>query len=76
MTSKHQRDDYLCDNDDEYLTKIVVDTCARTFYMYSNTGQMREVECEEVDQFMDVLELVRGVVDDEMVVYAKPLVAS
>tara|TARA_R100001443_G_scaffold88976_1_gene95385 strand:+ start:8707 stop:8859 length:153 start_codon:yes stop_codon:yes gene_type:complete len=43
--------------------------------MYSNTGQKREVGCEEVDQFMDVLELVRAVVDDDMVVYTDPLVA-
>ena len=77
MTSKPQRDDYLCDNDDdEYLTRIVVDTCARTFYMYSSEGTMREVECEEVSQFMDVLELVRAVVDDDIVAYTEPRVAS
>tara|TARA_R100000951_G_C2635213_1_gene179056 strand:- start:1328 stop:1465 length:138 start_codon:yes stop_codon:yes gene_type:complete len=44
--------------------------------MYSNTGDVREVECEEVSQFMDVLELVRAVVDEDMVAYTEPRVAS
>ena len=75
--TKPQRDDYLCDNeDDEYLTRVVIDTNARTFYMYSNVGTKREVVCEETSQFMDVLELVRGVCEDDIVVYTEPLVAS
>ena len=75
--TKSQRDDYLCDNeDDEYLTRVVIDTNARTFYMYSNVGTKREICCEETHQFMDVLELVRAVCEDHIVVYTEPLVAS
>jgi hypothetical protein len=75
--TKPQRDDYLCDNEeDEYLTRVVIDTNSRTFYMYSNVGSKREVACEETHQFMDVLELVRAVCDEDTIVYTEPLVAS
>tara|TARA_Y100000817_G_scaffold172331_1_gene134610 strand:+ start:325 stop:555 length:231 start_codon:yes stop_codon:yes gene_type:complete len=75
MTSSYQPEDYYVDNEnDEYLTRVVVDTCARTFHMYSNEGNMNSVPCDSVDEFMDVLDMVRGVVDDDLVVYNEPLV--
>jgi hypothetical protein len=77
MTSSYQPDDYYPDNeDDEYLTKVVVDTCSRKFYLYSNEGETREVDCDNVDEFMNVLELVRAVCDDEIVSYSEPLVKN
>jgi len=44
---------------DEYLTRCVVDPVSRKFFLYSNEGEERVVDCETVDQFMAVLELVR-----------------
>jgi hypothetical protein len=77
MTSSHQPEDYYRDSEeDEYLTKVVVDTCASKFYLYSNEGKTREVDCDNVDEFMNVLELVRAVCDDEIVSYSEPLVKS
>ena len=52
-------EDFHADEDDEYLTRVVIDTCARTFYMYSNEGGKRKIVCDSVDEFMTVLELVR-----------------
>ena len=44
MTSKYDREDFLVDNDDdEYLTRVVIDTCARRFYMYSNEGETKDI---------------------------------
>jgi hypothetical protein len=77
MTSSYQPEDYYRDSEeDEYLTKVVVDTCASKFYLYSNEGEKREVDCDNVDEFMNVLELVRAVCDDEIVSYSEPLVRS
>lgn len=77
MTSSYQPEDYYRDSEeDEYLTKVVVDTCASKFYLYSNVGDTREVDCDNVDEFMNVLELVRAVCDDEIVSYSEPLVRS
>ena len=58
---------------DEYLTRCVVDPVSRKFYLYSNEGEERVVDCETVDQFMAVLELVRDTSDDDVLAYADPL---
>ena len=77
MTSSYQPEDYYSDSEDEeYLTKVVADTCGRKFYLYSNEGETREVDCDNVEEFMNVLELVRGVCDEEIVSYAEPLVKN
>ena len=58
---------------DEYLTRCVVDPVARKFFLYSNEGEERGVDCETVDQFMSVLELVRDKCDEDTLAYANPL---
>lgn len=57
----------------EYLTRCVVDTLSRTFYLYSSEGDERTVNCETVDQFMNVLEVVRAQLDEDTLVYYNPL---
>ena len=59
--------------DEEYLTKCVVDTLKRTFYLYSSEGDKKLVVCETVDEFMKVLQLVRATCPEERLVYADPL---
>lgn len=61
---------YVKSEYDEYLTRVVIDTCARTFYMYSNEGEARSVRCDSIDEFMTVLELIRRVVDDNIIAYS------
>jgi hypothetical protein len=58
---------------DEYLTRCVVDPVKRTVYLYSNEGSEKEVVCETVDEFMNVLDFVRSTVDEETLSYASPL---
>ena len=58
---------------DEYLTRCVVDPIKRTVYLYSSEGTEREVVCDTVDEFMNVLEFVRSTVDEETLSYANPL---
>ena len=56
----------------EFLTRCVVDTLARKFYLYSSEGTEKVVECETVDQFMNVLEVVRDQLDEDTLVYSHP----
>jgi hypothetical protein len=58
---------------DEYLTRCVVDPVKRTVYLYSNEGTEKEVVCDTVDEFMNVLEFVRATVDEETLSYSSPL---
>ena len=60
-------------NTEEFLSRCVVDTLARKFYLYSNEGDERIVECETVDQFMSVLDVVRNQVSEDCLAYANPL---
>ena len=59
--------------DEEYLTKCVVDPVRRTFYLYSSEGDTKQVNCDNVEEFMNVLELVRATCPDDRLVYADPL---
>jgi hypothetical protein len=58
---------------DEYLTRCVVDPLKRTVYLYSNEGDTKEVTCDTVEEFMNVLDFVRATVDEETLSYANPL---
>ena len=58
---------------DEYLTKCVVDHVKRTFYLYSNEGDEKEVMCESMEQFMNVLNFVRDTCPEERLSYSNPL---
>ena len=55
---------------DDYLTRCVVDPVARKFYLYSEQGDERVIDCETVDQFMNVLEVVRASCTEDMITYA------
>jgi|TARA_R100000027_G_scaffold21645_1_gene15669 imidazoleglycerol phosphate dehydratase HisB len=58
---------------DEYLTRCVVDTSARKFYLYSNDGDEKVIDCDNVEQFMGVLEYVRENTPEDILAYANPL---
>ena len=64
------------DEDEEYLTRVVIDTCARTFRLYSNEGDERVVDCDSMEEFMHVLDLVRKVVNEDIVAYVGPLTSE
>ena len=38
--------------EDEYLTKCVVDPVKRTFYLYSNEGQKKSIECDNFQGYL------------------------
>jgi len=58
---------------EDFLTRCVVDPVARKFYLYSEQGDEKVVECDTVDQFMGVLELCRALLDEDTLAYASPL---
>ncbi len=58
---------------DEYLTRCVVDPIKRTVYLYSSEGTEKQVTCDTVDEFMNVLEFVRDSLDEDTLSYTNPL---
>ena len=72
MSKEYDAGDYALENEgDEHLTRVVIDTCSRTFRLFSNEGGEKIVECDNMDEFMNVLELVRAVVDEDVVAYSE-----
>ena len=59
--------------DEEFLTKCVVDPVKRTFYLYSSEGDEKQVDCHNVEEFTDVLEFVRKLCPEERLAYTNPL---
>jgi hypothetical protein len=58
---------------DEYLSRCVVDPIKRTVYLYSSEGGEKQVTCDTVEEFMNVLEFVRATVDEDSLAYANPI---
>lgn len=71
MTERNKKDLTVKNEDEEFLTRVVVDTCSRTFRLYSNEGDEKVIECDTTEEFMNILELVRGVADDDIVFYSE-----
>ena len=65
--------------EDAYLTRCVVNTTARSFYLLSSDGSEKVIECDTPEEFMNVLKLCREVLDDideDLLVYTEPAVKS
>ena len=59
---------------DEYLTRCVVDPSKRTFNLFSNNGDEKVVQCNTMNEFMNVLTFVRNTIGEgDELVYAEPL---
>ena len=58
---------------DDLLSKCVIDTTKRRVYLYSDGGDEKVVNCDTVDEFMNVLSFVRNKVEEERVFYSDPL---
>ncbi len=58
---------------DAFLTRCVVDPLKRKIYLYSSEGDEKTVDCETVDQFMNMLLFVRDTAGDEVLSYVDPL---
>tara|TARA_B100000131_G_scaffold311140_1_gene343617 strand:+ start:435 stop:635 length:201 start_codon:yes stop_codon:yes gene_type:complete len=57
--------------DEEYLMKCVVDPTKKTFYIYSNEGDSKEIVCDNTNQFMNVLGVVRAMCPEDRLVYTE-----
>ncbi len=54
---------------DEYLDKVTVDIPARRFTLLSSDGNVKTIECNDGDEFIRVLDVVRESCLNNEVVY-------
>jgi len=54
----------------ESVLGIVIDVCTRSFLLISDEGNEKLVECETVQEFMNVLEVVTANLSEDQIEYA------
>ena len=54
----------------ETVQGIVIDICTRTFLLISDEGNEKLVECDTVEEFMNVLDVVTKNLDPDQIEYA------
>ncbi len=59
--------------EEDWLSKCVIDPSKRKVYLYSEGGEKKTVECDTVQEFMNVLRFVRSKTSEDMISYADPL---
>jgi len=60
---------------EEFVKGIVIDICSRSFLLLSDQGDEKFVECDTVDQFMSVLDVVTSNLNDDQIEYADLAIA-
>ena len=55
---------------EEYLEKVIIDICAKTFTLYSDEGSTRTIDCDNSDQFMSIFLLIRDKLEDDQIEYS------
>ena len=53
---------------DECLEQVIVDIASRKFVLIGNQGERKEIDCD-MEQFMNVLNVIRELVPTEEVIY-------
>ena len=53
----------------ECVQGIVIDVCTRSFLLLSDEGNEKMVECETVNEFMNVLEVVTANLEPHQIEY-------
>tara|TARA_Y200000002_G_scaffold41618_1_gene30269 strand:+ start:7786 stop:7980 length:195 start_codon:yes stop_codon:yes gene_type:complete len=52
----------------EVLEQVIVDIASRKFVLIGNQGERKEIDCD-MEQFMNVLNVIRELVPTEEVIY-------
>ena len=56
--------------EEDFLSKVVVDMCSRSFLLISENGTQRLVECDTPDEFLRVLDVCNQL-DEEKIEFAQ-----
>ena len=60
----------------ESVLGIVIDVCTRSFLLISDEGNEKMVECDTVQEFMNVLEVVTANLEPDQIEYADLAIAE
>ena len=55
---------------DASVVKTVIDICSRSFTILSDEGDVQVVYCDSTQEFMDVFDVVKMFMEDDMIMYS------
>ena len=58
--------------DEECVQDIIVDVCKKRITLISTEGETRFVKCEDTEQFMGVMDVIKEHADPEIITYVEP----
>jgi len=67
---------HLMSTAQESVLGIVIDVCTRSFLLISDEGNEKLVECDTVQEFMNVLEVVTANLEPDQIEYADLAIAQ
>ena len=56
---------------DASVVKTIIDICSRSFKIVSDQGHIQLVQCDTVQEFMDVLEVCQEFCEADMLIYSE-----
>ena len=57
---------------EESVQDIIVDVCKKRITLISTEGETRFVKCENTEQFMGVMDVIKDHADPEIITYVEP----
>ena len=57
---------------EETVQDIIVDVCKKRITLISSEGETRFVKCDNIDQFMGVMDVIKEHADPEIITYVEP----
>tara|TARA_E500000331_G_scaffold74192_2_gene69233 strand:- start:7890 stop:8099 length:210 start_codon:yes stop_codon:yes gene_type:complete len=57
---------------EETVQDIIVDVCKKRITLISSEGETRFVKCENTEQFMGVMDVIKDHADPEIITYVEP----
>ena len=59
-------------SEEESVQDIIVDVCKKRITLISSEGETRFVKCEDTEQFMGVMDVIKEHADPEIITYVEP----
>jgi len=58
---------------EQLLESVAIDVCTRSVLLTADDGSEKMVECDTLDEFMNVLEFCKDILDEDTLAFANPL---
>ena len=58
--------------DNEIVQDIIINVCKRKITLISSEGESKFITCDNIDQFMSVMDVIKEHADPKIITYVEP----